>query len=281
MKIASVLIVSLMILSSCSHKDEAIELSREFFASLSDSTYGKPHDFYPDYDALGIEAKSDNVDIEASDVTEKNDSFTVRCYNNYTNSEGTFKQDSVTLFITKNKNKQYYIYDSRGLIEMDKDLEWFGKVTGAFNKRLPNDQALTKRIEQVRSMMWDKFEEVRAELATKVKIVNWSWETSYSGEANGEGRVVNNLDYCISGVKYHVYYYDRRGHFMAEDDGSIGKTLYPGEKYDFTFWSSNAKYPNAANIRLDFSDNMVFDLIKEQAYIGTEFQEYLKRQKTK
>jgi hypothetical protein len=90
MRIASVFIISLMILSSCSHKDEAIELSRDFFASLSDSTYGKPNDFYPDYDSLGIEAKSDIVDIETSDVTEKNDTFTVRCYNNYTNSEGTF-----------------------------------------------------------------------------------------------------------------------------------------------------------------------------------------------
>ena len=119
------IIISLMILSSCSHKNEAIELSRDFFTSLSDSTYGKPGDFYPKYDSLGIDAKSDVVDIEESDVTEKNDTITVRCYNNYTNSEGTFKQDSVTLFITRNEDKQFYIYDSKGLIVMDKDLEWF------------------------------------------------------------------------------------------------------------------------------------------------------------
>ena len=141
------------------------------------------------------------MDIEASDVTEKNDTFTVRCYNNYTNSEGTFMQDSVTLFITRNEDKQYYIYDSKGLIVIDKELAWFGKVTGAFGKKQTNDQALAKRIEQVRSMMWDKYIEVRAELATKVKIANWSWETSYSGDAHGEGRVVNNLDYSISGVR--------------------------------------------------------------------------------
>jgi hypothetical protein len=130
-------------------------------------------------------------------------------------------------------------------------------------------------------MMWDKYIEVRAELATKVKIANWSWETSYSGDAHGEGRIVNNLDYSISGVKYHVNYYDRKGDFMAEDNGSISKTLYPGEKYNFTFWSSNAKYPNTASLRLDFSDNMVLKIIKEQTYTGKEFQEYLKRQKTK
>ena len=280
MKSASVFVIVLMIiLSSCSHKNEAIELSRDFFTSLSDSTYGSPTDFYPRYDSLGIEAKSDVVDIEESDVMEKNDTLIVRCYNNYTNSEGTFKQDSVTLFITKNEDKQFYIYDSKGLIVMDKDLEWFGTETGAFGKKLPNDQALAKRIEQVRSMMWNKYIEVRAELATKVKISNWSWETSYSGDAHGEGRVVNNLDYSVSGIKYHVNYYDRKGDFMAEDNGSISKTLYPGEKYNFTFWSSNAKYPHTANLRLEFSDNMILKIIKEQSYTGKEFSEYQKGKK--
>ena len=280
MKKASVIvIISMMILSSCSHKNEAIELSRDFFTSLSDSTYGSPADFYPRYDSLGIEAKSDVVDIEESDVTEKNDTLIVRCYNNYTNSEGTFKQDSVTLFITRNEEKQFYIYDSKGLIVMDKDLEWFGTVTGAFGKKLPNDQALAKRIEQVRSMMWSKYIDVRAELAIKVKISNWSWETSYSGDAHGEGRVVNNLDYSISGIKYHVNYYDRKGDFMAEDNGSISKTLYPGEKYNFTFWSSNAKYPHTANLRLEFSDNMILKIIKEQTYTGNEYLDYQKRKK--
>lgn len=279
MRYASVFIISLLILSSCSHKNEAIELSQDFFTSLSDTTYGKPRDFYPQYDSLGIEAKSDIVVIEESDVTEKNDTITVRCYNNYTNSEGTFKQDSVTLFITRNEDKQFYIYDSKALIEMDKELEWFGTVTGAFAKKRPNDQELAKRIEKVRDMMFAKYFEVRADLATKVKIANWSWETSYSGDAHGEGRVVNNLDYPISGVKYRVTYYDRSGQFMADDDGSISKTLLPGEKYNFTFWSSNAKYPHTASLRLDFSDNMILKIIKGQTYTGKEFQEYMKSQK--
>ena len=66
---------------------------------------------------------------------------------------------------------------------------------------------------------------------------------------------------------------------MAEDNGSISKTLYPGEKYNFTFWSSNAKYPHTANLRLKFSDNMVLKIIKEQTYTGNEFQDYQKRKK--
>ena len=146
-------------------------------------------------------------------------------------------------------------------------------------KKQTNDQALAKRIEQVRSMMWDKYIEVRAELATKVKIANWSWETSYSGDAHGEGRVVNNLDYSISGIKYHVTYYDRNGDFMAEDEGSISKTLYPGEKYNFTFWSSNAKNPHTANLRLDFPENMIIKIIKGMNYTGKEFKGYQNKKK--
>ena len=60
---------------------------------------------------------------------------------------------------------------------------------------------------------------------------------------------------------------------------SISKTLLPGEKYNFTFWSSNAKYPYTASLRLDFSDNMILKIIKEQTYTGKEYQEYMKRQK--
>ena len=63
--------------------------------------------------------------------------------------------------------------------------------------------------------MFDKYLDVSGELREKVKILNWSWETSYSGDAHGEGRIVNNLDYSITGIKYHVTYYDRRGDFLT------------------------------------------------------------------
>ena len=140
---------------------------------------------------------------------------------------------------------------------MDKEHEWFGNVNGAFGKKLMSDQALTWRIDQIRDLMIKKCIEVRADLATKVKISNWSWETSYSGDAHCEGRSVNNMDYSVSGIKYHINYYDRSDDFMAGDDSSINKTLSPGEKYNFTLWSSNARYPHTANLRLKFSDNMI------------------------
>ena len=56
MRYTVVFILTALVLSSCSHKNEAMELSRNFFTSLSDTTYGKPGDFYPLYDSLHIEA---------------------------------------------------------------------------------------------------------------------------------------------------------------------------------------------------------------------------------
>ena len=266
-----------LVLSSCSHKNEAIELTRSFFTSLSDSTYGSPADFYPQYDSLQIEAKSDVVDIEESEITEKNDSIIVRCMNNYTDARGTFKQDSVVIFITKDKDSEWYIYNSQGLISIDKDIEWFGKKTGALGKRTMYDLQLAEVLSNLYSLMREKYWEQYFELKTQVEILNWSWETSYDGTAHGEARINNKLPYSVSGIKYQITYYDRQNNYMTEDEGRVSKTLNPNEKYNFTFWSSNAKYPTKANLRLDFSDKTVYELMKEKLYTGKEFEEFTKK----
>ena len=277
MRYVAFTLLIILVLSSCSHKNEAIELTRSFFTSLSDSTYGSPADFYPQYDSLQIEAKSDVVDIEESEITEKNDSIIVRCMNNYTDARGTFKQDSVVIFITKDKDSEWYIYNSQGLISIDKDIEWFGKKTGALGKRTMYDLQLAEVLSNLYSLMREKYWEQYFELKTQVEILNWSWETSYDGTAHGEARINNKLPYSVSGIKYQITYYDRQNNYMTEDEGRVSKTLNPNEKYNFTFWSSNAKYPTKANLRLDFSDKTVYELMKEKPYTGKEFEEFTKK----
>ena len=277
MRYVALTLLITLVLSSCSHKNEAIELTRSFFTSLSDSTYGSPADFYPQYDSLQIEAKSDVVDIEESEITEKNDSIIVRCMNNYTDARGTFKQDSVVIFITKDKDSEWYIYNSQGLISIDKDIEWFGKKTGALGKRTMYDLQLAEVLSNLYSLMREKYWEQYFELKTQVEILNWSWETSYDGTAHGEARINNKLPYSVSGIKYQITYYDRQNNYMTEDEGRVSKTLNPNEKYNFTFWSSNAKFPTKANLRLDFSDKTVYELMKEKPYTGKEFEEFTKK----
>lgn len=64
---------------------------------------------------------------------------------------------------------------------------------------------------------------------------------------------------------------------MSDTLGRVSKTLNPCEKYNFTFWSSNVKYPTTANLRLDFSDKTVLELMKEKTYTGKEFAEFIKK----
>lgn len=277
MRYITVFISASLVLSSCSHKNEAIELSRAFFTSLSDTTYGKPSNFYPLYDSLHVQAKSDAVEIDESEIATMGDTMIVRCFNNYTDAKGTFKQDNITLFITKDKESSWYIYDSKGLISMDEEQLWFGRAIGALGEKPLNDVALANRLNILGDYIREEYMNQWIKLKTNVKIANRSWETSYDGTAHGEARIVNTLPYSISGIKYIVIYYDRSGNFMAEDDGRVNKTLNPNEKYNFTFWSSNAKYPTTANLKLDFSDKTVYDLMKEKTYTGKEFEEFTKK----
>lgn len=277
MRYITVFISASLVLSSCSHKNEAIEFSRAFFTSLSDTTYGKPSNFYPLYDSLHVQAKSDAVEIDESEIVTMGDTIIVRCFNNYTDAKGTFKQDSITLFITKDKESSWYIYDSKGLISMDEEQLWFGRATGALGEKTLNDVALANRLNILGDYIREEYMNQWIKLKTNVKIANWSWETSYDGTAQGEARIVNTLPYSISGIKYIIIYYDRSGNYMAEDDGRVNKTLNPNEKYNFSFWSSNAKYPTTANLRLEFSNKTVYDLMKEKTYTGKEFEEFTKK----
>lgn len=264
-----------ILLSSCSRNEEIIALSKGFFHSLSDSTYACPNDYYPYYESLNIEARSDAVDIDESDIRTKGDTVIVKCLNNYTTSDGTFKQDSVFLYLITNQSNQFYICNSKGLLTIDDDLKEYGIATGAFPTLTLSDRDLADRYSIVKMMWLKEYLKTHLMLLEKVKVRDWSWETSYSGEAHGEGIVINHLDFPIDGIKYTLTYYDYRGNFMAEDNGSISKTLYPGEKYSFSFWSSNAKNPDKANLTLVFPDRLVYKIIKKQTYTGKEYDEYI------
>lgn len=269
--------VILLLFSSCSRHDEVIALSKGFFYSLADTLYANPRDYYPLYDSLKIAAKSDMVEIDESNIQDKGDTIIVKCLNSYTSIDGTFKQQDILLFFKTDNNKQLYICDSQGLIDLDKNIKKYGLATGALSNSPLNDTELSKRYEELQAMLFMEYVSTHLMLQEKVKIQKWSWDTSYySGEANGEARIVNNLDFPIDGIKYEVTYFDYQGNFMANDDGRISKTLYPGEKYNFTFWSSNAKYPSRARLELIFPEKLIEEIIINKEYTGNEYRDYIK-----
>ena len=271
--------IGLISLSSCNNEEEEIaNYARCFFASFTDNTYGIPSDYYQSIDSLTIDQQSDMVDIAPEGIIQKNDEYEVHCLNSYTDKSGTFRQDSVVLVIKKENRNDYHIVSSKGLVHVDEDYKWFGYKTGAFNYgNTLTDIELAKRKAFLAAMILDEYYTWKLLLPEKVKILNWSWETSYSGDAHGEGRVVNNLDVPISDISYKITYFDHNHSFMAEDDGNISKSLAPGEKFNFTFWSSNAKNPSKARLELQFSDKLIYKLIKSKNYYGYEYDRFVDR----
>ena len=277
--ITTLCFVGLLCLSSCTNEKEDIaNYTRCFFASFTDGTYGLPTDYYPSFDSLAIDRYSDAVDVEPGNVIEKGSGFEVHCLNSYTDKSGTFRQDSIVLFLQKENQSGYRIIKSKGLVHVDDESLWFGYETGAFTYgQSLTDYELAKRKVILATMMLNEYFSWKVRLSERVKILNWSWETSYSGDAHGEGRVVNNLDVPISDLSYKITYYDRYHSFMAEDDGHISKTLAPGEKYNFSFWSSNAKDPSRARLELEFSDKLIYKLIKSKHYQGYEYDDFIQK----
>lgn len=270
----SVLLV--VVLSACDHSEQtAVQLSKDFFASLSERNNDKTKVFYPKYADLHVTAKSDEVDIDESEVTTKNDTIAVRCFNSYTDDFGTFKQDSVTLFVANSKDGKLHICDSRGLVSVDHNLKYLGMAMGAFPRKQPNNQDLAKRISVVNDIVYDEYIAVRSALQQKVKVQNWSWETLYNGEPRGEVRIVNGTYYPIESIKYYVDYYNSNGNFMTSYDNEINKILSPGETYDFSFWSPNVRYPHKAYIRLDFPETTIENIIRNKSYSGNEYKNYI------
>lgn len=275
----TIIFLGLILLSSCKNeKEEVVNFTKCFFASFTDDTYGMPSDYYQLFDSLSVERFSDAVDVEPSNIFAKGKEFEVHCQNSYTDKSGTFRQDSIVLYINKVTQGDYHIIKSKGLVHVDEEYLWFGYETGAFTYgHSLTDYELAKRKFFLAAMMLSEYYTWKLKLPEKVKLLNWSWETSYSGDAHGEGRVVNNLDISLSDLKYKITYFDRNHSFMATDDGNISKTLAPGEKYNFTFWSSNAKNPHKARLELEFSDKLIYKLIKNNKYYGYEYDNFIRK----
>lgn len=269
-------IVILLLQASCSRKQEAIDVTNNFFYSVSDSTYGKPSMYYPLYDSLYTNVVCDIIDVLDDNVIERNDTFFVDCINNYTNKNGEFKQDSVRLYIAPNKDNNMIIFKSKGLIEHDDILDDFGKRVGAFNKKKDDDRSMIDIYRNLTSMFINEYIDARETLLKKVKVVRWDWENSYSGYANGECIIKNNLDYSITGVKYSVCYYDYNGGYMADDEDRINETIKPGERINYSWWSSNVKYASRADFILVFDNNLIMEFIKHKEYKGNEYQLFVK-----
>lgn len=270
--------MALVMLNSCSNKGQVIKLSKDFFYALSDSTNGKPSDYYPMYKSLPVVVKSDMVEIDEDNISVINDTFIVRCLNNYTDVRGTLNQDSILLYIAKDSIGNLSIVDSKGFIVIDENIERFGKAIGGLTNETFTDQILAKRIHIIKSILFNESNNVEMTLQDNVEFSNWKWKKFSDGTPYGDCTIVNNLNYPVSVTSCLILYYDKNGILMSIDSKRIDETLYPGRQYSFSFMGRNVRNPYKVEHELCFSNDMVYNIIRLQKYTGKEFAEYLKNQ---
>ena len=269
--------VSIVGLLSCSSKkEEAKELVSAFFTAATDSASGlKTSDYYSTYDTLSIKLKSDVLDIN-DEVKSKGDTLIVEGQNSYTSENGVFTQDSIKFFIAKVKGKEgLQIINSAGLIKVPDFLKRFAK---SLNVSLDGrtDFQLNDLLTKLNKFYSSKAFDAYMELFQGIQVTYWDWETDYSEEPHGQAWLKNNLDITITDIKYIVTYYDRNNNFISDDTGTACRSLKPGEKYRFSFYTSHVKYSSKANLKLDFTSANVENMLYSKRYSKADFVKFCK-----
>lgn len=269
------LLLSLLVVSC--NRDTTMEKAQEtvqvFFESINNPDL-RTTDYYPRFDSLKIEVKSDAIDYLGGKWI--GDTIEYHCINNYSDSRGSFKQDTILFYLTNNGDSNYSIVNSIGLATINPSNKEFAYKIGAFKPtEVYDDSEVVNRNNMVSMFIIFECMRISDELIKNVVIGNWRWDVSYYGSANGEAWVENNLPYTVNGVRYKVTYYDRNDNYMTEDDGIVCDKLHSGEKYSFSFWSSNAKYPKRAELELDFSDEFILNKVLYGDYSGYEYDAFV------
>lgn len=283
MKQISTLILSCIVLLLCSCESsktnkEAEAKAKAFFAALKEENPPKAEQLYPGFGKFESYYKSDSAKVNS--VTEKDGIVTVSALNSFTNGYGKLTQKNILLYFKKDSVENLTLYDSKGLSSFeDKDAYKFGVKSGCVNLATDTtDQQLRIATMKAEVLMIDKTLEVYTQLLKGVKVVNWEWESGYSGSASGKAIVKNNSTFRVPRIKYKVTYKDRRGNDITSDDGYVSyDAIDAGESKSFTFYTSYVGNASNATISLDFDQDQIMEYIATTDWTGTECEGYFKK----
>lgn len=276
------LLFSVLLLSSCQNtraKKEALQTAKIFFSLIK---LGKEKDLYthyPDFKEFDSYYKSDSININW--VTRKKEDWVISVNNRYTNKFGQLTEREITLYIRRNESGKMSILDSKGLCDFEEKDEYiFGINTGCLNSaKDTTDQQIIAGIKRSKELMDDKALDVYGELKTKIKVVNWSWDTGYYTDyASGHGIVKNNSDFSVPDLKYKVTYRNSKGEEITSDDGYVDyDVIEPGESKSFTFYTSYVGNATKASIELKFDEALIYKYLAKKKWTGKECEEFARK----
>jgi hypothetical protein len=258
-------------------KKEAEEKAMDFFTDLKNGDVKKMTTLYRGFGAFESYYKSDSISVNST--IEKNKTLTVSIHSRFTNGYGKMNEKDISLIFRKDSTGQLKIVDSKGLSEFDeKDDYVFGVNTGCVNKNVDTtDQQILKSLKKSKSVMLDKAVAVYLELKSQIRIINWSWESGYSGSASGRGIVKNNSTFSVPNLKYKITYKNSKGEEVTNDDGYVDYDVIEAEESkSFTFYTSYVGNATRASIELIFDENLIYKYLATKEWTGKECDEYFK-----
>lgn len=274
---SSILIILSLFFVSCDKPVEKVtETIESFFTALEQNDTIAIGHLYPDYLEMDNPLYSDEYELE--ELIKNKEGYTAIIQNNYITKYGEAKQDNIKLHLKKNDEGNYVIDSSQGIIDLKffKPVYSLGAKIGALTEADTTDILLHTKIKKIQEFYLLQRLKKYVELIKDVKITNWYWETSYSGYPNGKVFLKNNSDYVFHKLKYKITYYDYQYNVISTDEGvGVNQRFAPGEKQQFTFYSSHVVRPSRAEIELVFDSDLIEDIVLSDTYTGSEYDDFI------
>lgn len=258
-------------------KKEAEQKARELLTALKNGDHATAANIYPGIAKFEYVYKS--TEAKVMKVTYRDGIATVVMHNKFTNLMGASFDRDIKLFFKK-EGERLVLFDSKGLTDIAGSKYYqFGLNTGCFFPGDTTDQTGLEALGRADTLLIDKAVEVLRILKDEITVTNVHWQTSYyTNSANGGAIVRNNSTFSVPRLKYKVFYYDRAGNEVTQDDGYVSyETLQPGDSKAFTFYTSYVGNASIAKVKLDFDDELVLKYLRDKTWTGTEWSEYSRR----
>lgn len=203
----------------------------------------------------------------------KDDTYTVNGENSYYDDNGKFVQNKVSFLVGKN-GKSMSIRQSTGLLQLPKEMECFGKLTGAIREG-DSDLSISKKYDKLSTLFFITYVTYQTRLNNGIKINYWEWDADY-GTPNGKATVTNTLPFDVYNVKYRIVYSRSKGGVkIGEDEGIAFSNLKSGQKQSFAFYSSGVScYGGNAHMSFELPQKLALEWMLNDEYTGNEFEAY-------
>lgn len=270
--IFSVLLTIVSLVSCKSSITKASETVAAFASGVatSDSVtavkyYPATKDFYSLLPHIG--------EIEITEAKEVDDNIVIVGQSSYYDKKSVFIQQNLTFWVKKAENG-FVIFDSKGLLELPKELKDFPYRVGAIDKH-SKDVTIGKYYNRIIGFFYYECFKKSNLLNSGIKKISWSWEADW-GTPNGNCTIKNELPFTVKDVKYKITYFNGDD-IVGSDDGTAAYSLDSGSLKSFTFYSSGVNGYRARTARIEFEvpERFAIEWVLNENYEGNEFKKYI------